>query len=254
MLLVSDVHGAATSLRRVADQGEPVLILGDFLNFVDYRTGEGMVADVLGYEFSARFAELRAVGDYVASRELWVGAAEQVGDLRELFRGMAVEQYRSMAGALEGASGYAIFGNVDIPPLLETALPSGFEMLHGEAVEIEGRRVGFVGGAMASPMVGNTAITEEEMEALLAQLGPVDVLCTHVPPAIDPLRTDVITGRRERASRTVLEYVETHQPEWHFFGDVHQPQAQRWTVGRTTCQNLGYFRATGRAFRLDNAG
>jgi hypothetical protein len=37
----------------------------------------------------------------------------------------------------------------------------------------------------------------------------------------------------------------------HLFGDVHQPQASRWRIGRTQCVNVGYFRATGRVFRLD---
>lgn len=254
MLLVSDVHGAATSLERVASQGEPVLVLGDFLNFIDYRTGDGMVADALGYEFAHRVADLRARGDFEASRTLWRQAADDLGDLRAVFRDMAADQYATMGAALDGADGYAIFGNVDIPALLEDALPEGMTMVHGEAVDIEGWRVGFVGGAMASPMVGNSAITEEEMEAHLAEIGPVDVLCTHVPPAIDQLRTDVITGRRERASVAILSYLREHQPAYHFFGDVHQPQAQTWTVGRTTCRNLGYFRATGRPHRLEPAG
>ncbi len=39
MLLVSDVHGAADALRSVAASGELVCVLGDLINFIDYRIG-----------------------------------------------------------------------------------------------------------------------------------------------------------------------------------------------------------------------
>jgi Icc-related predicted phosphoesterase len=84
------------------------------------------------------------------------------------------------------------------------------------------------------------------MNDILESLGPVDVLCTHVPPAVDPLRTDVVTGRSERGSQPILDYILAHQPSLHLFGDVHQPQASTWRIGRTVCRNVGYFRATGR--------
>ena len=52
MLVISDVHYALDSLRRVVTSGEPVLILGDLVNLTDYRTGKGALADVLGIDFS----------------------------------------------------------------------------------------------------------------------------------------------------------------------------------------------------------
>jgi Icc-related predicted phosphoesterase len=88
------------------------------------------------------------------------------------------------------------------------------------------------------------------MAAKLERLGPVDVLCTHLPPAIDPLRTDVITGRSERSSVPIHDYLKRWAPRWHFFGDVHQPQAITWRVGSTICRNVGYFRATQRPVRF----
>jgi Icc-related predicted phosphoesterase len=89
------------------------------------------------------------------------------------------------------------------------------------------------------------------MEELLERLGPVDVLCTHVAPALDPLQTDVVTGRAERGSAPLLAFIRAHQPRLHLFGDVHQPQASTWRVGPTHCRNVGYFRATERAVTLD---
>ena len=111
--------------------------------------------------------------------------------------------------------------------------------------------VGFVGGGIATPIGASGEVTEEVMEAKLEAIGEVEILCSHLPPAIDPLRTDVITGRGERGSRPLLDYIRRRQPRYHFFGDVHQPQATTWRVGATVCRNLGYFRATKRAVSLE---
>lgn len=251
MLLVSDVHGAFSALRRVAHQGEPLLILGDFLNYVDYRTGAGMVADILGLDFALQVAQARRTGAFGEARTMWAEAGARLGGgLGSAFYEQAVHQYDEAAAALEGGRGFATFGNVDIPDLLRSSLPDGFQFVNGEVVEVEGWRIGFVGGAYPSPFQREAPVTEEVMAARLDQLGPVDVLCTHLPPAVDSLRIDTITGRRERSSNAVLEYIERRQPAYHFFGDVHQPRATRWRIGSTIAHNVGYFRATGRAVRL----
>jgi Icc-related predicted phosphoesterase len=252
MLLVSDIHGAFSALRRVASMGEPLLVLGDFLNFLDYRTLEGMVADELGVEFAAEVAENRRVGDYQAARATWGAAfAASSRDLRAAFLERARDQYVAAADALEGASGYATYGNVDLPDMLEAHLPRGMQFVDSGVVEVEGRRVGLVGGATVSAFLGGQSVSEEEMAAKLAGLGEVDILCTHVPPSVRPLRTDVVTGRQERSSDAISDYIVEHRPAFHYFGDVHQPQAIEWRLGATRCRNVGYFRATGRPVRHD---
>ena len=60
MLLVSDVHGAFQDLSRLVHRGEPLLMLGDFVNFVDYRTSDGILADVLGRDFVIAAAAFRS--------------------------------------------------------------------------------------------------------------------------------------------------------------------------------------------------
>lgn len=253
MLIISDLHGNHQAVRRLVRRGEPLVILGDFLNYVDYRTGEGMVAEVLGLDFALQVAALRAKQDFVGWRELWGQASgEFEGDIRAAFDRVARRQYDEMREALVGASGYATFGNVDVPELLKAALPTDMSFAHGEVVELAGYRIGFVGGAHAAPLEGSISVSESDVESLLSSFGHVDILCSHIPPAIDPLRIDVITGHRERASQALLDYVTATQPEYHLFGDVHQPQAARWKIGSTHCQNVGYFRATGRPFELPN--
>jgi Icc-related predicted phosphoesterase len=116
-------------------------------------------------------------------------------------------------------------------------------------VEIEGHEVGFVGGGAPTPLGVAGEVSEDEMAEKLERIGPVDILCSHLPPSIGALHTDVITGRVEGSSAAILRYLAKHQPAFHFFGDIHQPQASRWRVGRTRCVNVGYFRATRRAVR-----
>ncbi len=71
MLIVSDVHGASAALRRVASMGEPLLVLGDLINYIDYRTNEGIVADVSGQELVDEFVSIRgAEGHEAAVRDM----------------------------------------------------------------------------------------------------------------------------------------------------------------------------------------
>jgi Icc-related predicted phosphoesterase len=255
MLFVSDVHDSPGALRRLVDLGEEVVILGDLVNLTDYRTGLGAVGSVLGTDFAARTSAARARGDYEEMRSLW---SEQTGSSREEVRrrigGEIEEQYRRVAAALDGGHGLVIHGNVDRPEILRDSLPEGFRFVHGEVHERNGLRFGFVGGGVRTPLQADGEVSDDEMEAILDSIGPVDVLCTHVAPAIGPLRRDVITGREERGSDPVRDYLHQQQPRFHLFGDVHQPQASTWRVGTTRCVNTGYFRATGRFVRLDGAG
>lgn len=251
MIFVSDVHDSPEALRRLVSLDEEIAILGDLVNLTDYRTGQGAVAAVMGDDFATATSAARAAGDYVGMRELWT---QRAGDTPEEIRGRIVEQlssqYRAAGEALRGGRGLVIHGNVDRPEPLRGSLPDGFEYVHGTVVERDGLLFGFVGGGVPTPLRADGELSDEEMAELLGMIGPVDVLCTHVAPAVAPLRRDVVTGRDERGSSPVRDYIVEHQPRFHLFGDVHQPQASSWRVGRTRCLNAGYFRATGRFLRL----
>ena len=248
MLIVADVHGAADALRRVAGFGEPLVVLGDLLNFVDYRTHEGLLADVAGRDLVAEMVAARTSGDHAAAARLWQGfIAAREDEVRRAFGRVIRESYREMAAALAGAEAYVTFGNSDRPDLLRESLLPGARFVDGEAVEIAGARVGIVGGG--APAFGVSGeVSEAEMAAKLSRLGPVDVLATHISPGRGPLGRDVIGGAGKQ-SPAVLDYLSQRQPDHHYFGDVHQPQAVSWRIGRTRCVNVGYFRATRRAVR-----
>jgi Icc-related predicted phosphoesterase len=249
MLIVADVHDAPVALARVASLGEPLLVLGDLANLIDYRTGEGIVADVVGIETVTEIARLRSLHLHDDAARVWrerVAGIED--DVRIRVTEMMAIQYAAASEALRGAEAYVIHGNVDRPDLLELSLPPSATYLDADVVEIEGWRIGFVGGGM--PKVGTEGeVSHTEMAEKLEAIGPVDVLCTHVPPAIEQLARDVI-GRGYKGSPEIAAYLERYQPQFHFFGDVHQPKAVSWTYAGTHCRNVGYFRATGRPYRF----
>jgi Icc-related predicted phosphoesterase len=220
------------------------------LNFIDYRTYEGLLADVAGKDMVAETVKLRAAGDYTAASERWRAfAAGRESELRRRFDELIAGSYRAAATALEAASeAYVTYGNVDRPDLLAASLPPQARFVDAEVVTIDGLRVGFAGGGAATPLRTAGEVSEEDMASKLDTLGPVDMLCTHVAPAVRPLSTDVVGGRVKQ-SGAVLDYLHRYQPSFHYFGDVHQPQAVSWRVGRTRCMNVGYFRATCRAVR-----
>lgn len=250
MLIVADVHGEFDALRKLVKTGEALLILGDLINYVDYRTMDGIAADVLGREFVKQVARFRATGDYDGSRALWrEKMAGRESEIRGQIGELVQHQYEETGRALEGGISFVTYGNVDWPEALRACLPEASTFVDGEVIEIEGLRVGFVGGGAPTPLGVAGEVSEETMANKLERIGPVDILCSHMPPAIVALHTDVITGRAEGSSEAIHAYLKEHQPAYHYFGDIHQPQASRWRVGKTRCVNVGYFRATKRAIR-----
>ncbi len=189
---------------------------------------------------------LRTEGRYAEASEWWrAHAAGREQELRERYHDAVIAAYEDILPVLDGVEAYVTFGNADRPAMLESMLPDSCRFVDGEIVEIEGLRFGFVGGGVqALGAVGERS--ETDMKAMLEALGPMDVLCTHVPPAIGPLMTDVIGGR-EKGSDAIREFIERRGVGHHYFGDIHQPVAARWRHGSTLCTNVGFFRATERA-------
>jgi Icc-related predicted phosphoesterase len=244
MRLIADVHGATAALRRLAADPEPLLILGDLINYIDYRTHAGIVADIAGTDFVAQLVTLR-LHEPSRAREHWNRfVAGREDEIRASFDAAVEAAYRDVGAALAGARAFVTYGNVDRPKLLASHLPPGSRFVDGVVVDIEDRRVGFAGGGVVALNTPGE-VDDDTMADKLDSLGRVDVLCTHVPPAVPALASDVIGGR-SKASQPVLEYIERSQPAFHYFGDVHQPQALSWRIGQTVCRNVGYFRATGR--------
>jgi Icc-related predicted phosphoesterase len=89
-----------------------------------------------------------------------------------------------------------------------------------------------------------------EFEQACAALVDVDVLCSHVPPAVPELAYDVRSRRAETSSTALLGIIEKERPRLSVFGHVHQPLAARARLGVTECVNVGHFRRTERPYLL----
>ncbi|MFC5234037.1 metallophosphoesterase family protein [Pseudonocardia zijingensis] len=256
--VVSDVHGASDALARAGEGADALIVLGDLVDYIDYRdpTG-GILGRVLGPGVSTEFARLRTEGgrDQLIGfiRDAWARLPDAPAVLEDAVR----EQYDRLFGALTAPT-YAIPGNVDMPRLWPRYARPGLTLADGQVLEIGGLRFGFVGGAPLPPGTEPRSsgpwtphlLRADEFTAAVKGLDRVDVLCSHVPPAVPELAFDVVTRRAEASSADLLDVVHRDRPRAALFGHVHQPLAPRVRVGRTECVNVGHFRATGTPYVL----
>lgn len=248
--VVADLHGAAEALPPAVPPGSTLLLLGDLLNFVDYKSLTGILVDVFSPAAVAKVVALRGEGRLDEARAVMRARSRgREEEVRAQIAERSHAQYEAIFSILPDPT-YLILGNVDIPPLAEgfVAASPGVRYVHGEALEIEGQRFGFVGGALPTPLHVAGEITPEEMKAKIDGLGPTDVICSHIPPAVPELCWDTLAGRSEQGSEDLLRYIEDVQPARAYFGHVHQPLVSALKIGRTLCINVGYFRGTERAW------
>lgn len=248
--VVSDLHGAVDDLTEAVPPGATLLLLGDLINLLDYITMTGILTEVFPMDAVAEVVALRTAGRVEEARSVMRSrAAGRETEIREEIGTRVRAQYEEVFASLPDPT-YLILGNVDNPPLAHSfaAERPGIHEPDGTVVELEGERFGFVGGALPTPLNVAGEITEEEMRSKVEGLGEVDVLCSHIPPAVPELCYDTLAGKSERGSEDLLAFIEDVQPRRAYFGHVHQPLLSTLTIGRTLCINVGYFRATRRAF------
>jgi Predicted phosphoesterases, related to the Icc protein len=250
--VVSDVHGRADALAKAGDGADVLICLGDLLLFIDYADhSQGIFPQLFGAENASRYVGLRTAGRFDEARELsarlWAGLG---GDPREHIERAVRAQYAELFAAMP-APAYLTYGNVDLPRLWPEFVRDGHHVLDGATAEIGGLVFGFVGGGLPTRYRTPNEVDEEEYAAKVEALGPVDVLCTHIPPAVPELLYDVVARRYERGSEALLEAIRRTQPRYHLFGHVHQPLWPRTRIGRTECVNVGHFRGRGTPYALE---
>lgn len=250
--VVSDVHGRAEALARAGDGADALICLGDLILFIDYDDpGQGIFADLFGAEKAAEFIALRTAKRFDEARAmsaaLW-GTLD--GDPREHIEQNVRRQYEQLFAAMPSPA-YLTYGNVDLPRMWAEHLRPGHRVLDGETAEIGGLRFGFVGGGLRTVYRTPNELDDAEFDAKVAALGEVDVLCTHIPPAVPQLLYDTVARRHERGSEATLELIRRTQPRYALFGHVHQPLYPRMRIGRTECVNVGHFRGKGVPYILE---
>jgi Icc-related predicted phosphoesterase len=253
--VVSDVHGEAVALSRAADGSDAFVCLGDLILFLDYaEPSRGIFADLFGAEFAQEYIALRTAGDYGAARRVseraWAGIGVDRDGRWQVMQSLVREQYDELFAAMPSPA-FVTPGNVDVPAMWPDFLRPGHTLVDGVAMEVGGMRWGFVGGGLVSPMRTPHELTPEEFAKKVDELGPVDVLFSHIPPAVPGLTYDVLARRFEVGSQALLDYVRREQPRYHLFGHVHQPLAARTRIGRTECVNVGHFQGGKQPFAVD---
>ncbi|MGH7858251.1 MAG: metallophosphoesterase family protein, partial [Candidatus Binatia bacterium] len=193
-------------------------------------------------------SELRAQGKFDESREV----------LRKVSAGREQEMRTQLFAKIDDAhkafcaeiprNVVVTFGNVDVPDLIKRYVSEGVRFVDGDILAFEGATFGFIGGGL--PKVGIPGEVDiETYDRKVRELGPVDVLCAHVPPAVDDLTYDVVANFSEPGSQALLDYVKEHSPSHVYFGHVHQPRMARTSIGGTELVNVGsHYRETGKAW------
>jgi Icc-related predicted phosphoesterase len=251
--VVSDVHARADALAKAGDGADAFICLGDLVLFLDYdEPGGGIFADMFGEEAAIRLIELRTLRQFdearAFSQQLWKGLTD--ADPRVHIERAIRAQYADLFDAMPTPA-YVTYGNVDVPHLYEDYMREGITVLDGETVTIGDRTFGFVGGGLTTPMRTPYELSDEDYAAKVAAVGPVDVLCAHIPPDVPQLLYDVEARRMERGSSALLEAIRETQPKAVLFGHVHNPLVARVRIGKTECVNVGHFRGRGTPYVLE---
>ena len=71
MIFISDIHHGLDSLDNLPRDKGPVVILGDLINWIDYRNGDGIAKDVFGEENVQELIELRKKHDFSKRKKMW---------------------------------------------------------------------------------------------------------------------------------------------------------------------------------------
>ena len=249
--VVSDVHGRAEALAGAGRGADALICLGGLLLFLDYADhGQGIFADLFGQQAASEYVDLRTAKRFDEARQLSARLlAARPESPSSLFEAAMSRQYAELFGALPEPA-YLTYGNVDVPRMWDRYLKPGHHVVDGGTVELGGWRFGFVGGGLRSVYRTPNEMSEEEFRAKIEAVGEVDVLCTHIPPAVPELLYDTVARRLEKGSQALLDAIKATRPRYSIFGHVHQPLARRTRIGVTECLNVGHFRATGAPFVL----
>jgi Icc-related predicted phosphoesterase len=242
--IASDIHGAYDDLITLLCPEDTAILLGDFINIIDYSDFSGLLSQVVDRRTIEETLDLISRKKLKEAKQRMTRTASTIDGLYEKISALADECYSRLFGALPCRC-YLINGNVDFPMLMKKNLsePAVYIEEYG-SFEWNERRVGLVSGhphmTYSFGMPGE--VRPEIYAARLEALGPVDHLFVHPPPAIRELSFDDKANRDEGGSIELLNYIERHQPRTVHFGHVHSPIAKEMTIGRTHAVNVGCFR------------
>ena len=251
MIFISDVHHGLSGLRELPTDKGPLVILGDLINWIDYRNGSGIARDVFGDTNIHKLITYRKNHDFSKRKHLW---NELFSDDPEKVKVQIEEaislQYEEVFRELVNHEVWIIPGNVDSISVMENLAGNNVKFVDKKIIEYDGYKLGFAGGGVPTPINARGELSEEDFNEKLNNLNEADIICTHAPPLVNELVTDVITNKLEQGWGSLLKFIQINKPILSLFGDVHQPKATSWIIGETKCINVGYNRASKKFFEL----
>jgi Icc-related predicted phosphoesterase len=253
MIFISDVHYQLDHLNSLPKNKGPVVILGDLINWIDYRDGQGIAMDVFGKDNVKKLVNLRKEHRFDERKSLWNELYQSDPDkISKKMQDAILKQYEDVFGVLKNYEVWFIPGNVDDVNIMNTYTSNSIKNVDGLIMEYNNKKIGFAGGGVPTPINARGEIDEDTFSKTLSTLKEAEIICTHAPPLVDELVTDVITNKIEQGWLSLKDFIEKHQPQFSLFGDVHQPQASNWVIKATKCINVGYFRATNHYLELSS--
>ena len=249
--VVADIHGAHEKLRRRIDPDLPLVVLGDSLNLLDFRTFDGVLLKVLGKRKLAGILMTFTTRGKKAAIERADRLFFQNEDAVRRTREIVEEEYSKLAEVLPERA-WVIHGNVDYPDLLVQAVGET-RYVRGGNREIGGRRVAFVAGTPSYHFAMNLPgeLSDERFRANLSAIEPCEVLLSHYTPRIEDVMYDTVARKPWGGSRRLVGFCREHEVALHLFGHVHNPRRRIVEHGPTRFVNVGGFRYNGRVGLLD---
>jgi len=242
---MADIHGEYGAMRGQLQPDDVAVLLGDYLNLIDFRTLDGILAQVYSRDEVKLALSLMASGNKELARQKIRDSIGGTPEKSEQVRELIASNYKEFFASIP-CKCFMLYGNTDGPHVMNELVSDSVEIVEAGVVTVGGERFAMVSGAPQGPWnVGLPGeMPTERYDALVASLGPADVLCTHYPPAIPGLTWDVLADRDEVGSKATLAWIEEHQPTHHYFGHVHHPRLAMTVLGATRVINTGFFRDT----------
>ena len=247
ILVGADIHGEYEALAAQLSNDDILVLCGDYLNFFDYETHEGLITRLIPKDLIERVLKSLEAGETEESKKLVGEVVSKNPNLAENMLELVHESYERMFSMIE-CRAYLTYGNVDYPHIIREHLRPHHTLLDGEVVEIAGERFGFVGGLPPTTYTFGLPgeVDESEFVRKLDRIREVDVLITHCPPAIPELTYDTKARRDEEGNALLRRFIEDFPPKVHYFGHVHYPRQSEMAYFGAKLVNVGYFRKTKR--------
>ena len=111
-------------------------------------------------------------------------------------------------------------------------------VLHGDYYDFAGLKIFGLGYAVPVTPFGawSCDLTEEQAEAMLADMQGADILISHSPPKGV---VDLSSRGKSLGSTAIRAAIERDQPRLCLCGHIHDSRGQSGTIGATTVHNLG---------------